>query len=83
MGLGCGNPQSIAALKEGETVLDLGAGGGFDSFLAAKQRSSPREVLRGTRAAASSLLAPTWGLSPTSAPFLGRHTTEQRNPGRE
>lgn len=37
MGLGCGNPQAIAALKPGETVLDLGSGGGFDSFLAAKQ----------------------------------------------
>ena len=37
MGLGCGNPQAIAALGEGETVLDLGAGGGFDCFLAAKR----------------------------------------------
>lgn len=37
LGLGCGNPQAIAALKVGETVLDLGAGGGFDCFLAAKQ----------------------------------------------
>jgi SAM-dependent methyltransferase len=37
MGLGCGNPQAIAALKAGEIVLDLGAGGGFDCFLAAKQ----------------------------------------------
>ncbi|MGE0486950.1 MAG: arsenite methyltransferase [Gammaproteobacteria bacterium] len=37
MGLGCGNPQAIAALKPGEAVLDLGAGGGFDCFLAAKQ----------------------------------------------
>lgn len=37
MGLGCGNPGAIAALKTGETVLDLGAGGGFDCFLAAKQ----------------------------------------------
>lgn len=37
MGLGCGNPQAIAGLKSGETVLDLGAGGGFDCFLASKQ----------------------------------------------
>ncbi|KNF09983.1 putative arsenite methyltransferase [Gottschalkia purinilytica] len=37
MGLGCGNPQLIANLKEGETVLDLGSGGGFDSFLAANK----------------------------------------------
>lgn len=37
MGLGCGNPQAIAALRPGEVVLDLGAGGGFDCFLAAKQ----------------------------------------------
>lgn len=35
MGLGCGNPQAIASLQTGETVLDLGSGGGFDSFLAA------------------------------------------------
>lgn len=37
MGLGCGNPTAIAALKPGETVLDLGSGGGFDCFLAARQ----------------------------------------------
>lgn len=36
MGLGCGNPQAIASLKTGEKVLDLGSGGGFDCFLAAK-----------------------------------------------
>jgi len=36
MGLGCGNPNAIASLREGETVLDLGAGGGFDCFLAAR-----------------------------------------------
>jgi SAM-dependent methyltransferase len=35
LGLGCGNPVAIASLKEGETVLDLGAGAGFDAFLAA------------------------------------------------
>ncbi|MHB8994704.1 MAG: arsenite methyltransferase [Armatimonadota bacterium] len=35
MGLGCGNPLALADLKPGETVLDLGSGGGFDCFLAA------------------------------------------------
>lgn len=34
MGLGCGNPKAIASLKAGETVLDLGSGGGIDCFLA-------------------------------------------------
>jgi len=37
LGLGCGNPQAIANLKSGEVVLDLGCGGGFDCFLAAKK----------------------------------------------
>jgi len=37
MGLGCGNPQLIANLKEDETVIDLGSGGGFDCFLASKK----------------------------------------------
>lgn len=37
MGLGCGNPKAIAALKAGEVVVDLGAGGGFDCFLAARE----------------------------------------------
>jgi ubiquinone/menaquinone biosynthesis C-methylase UbiE len=36
LGLGCGNPVAIASLKEGETVVDLGSGGGIDCFLAAK-----------------------------------------------
>jgi SAM-dependent methyltransferase len=35
LGLGCGNPVALASLREGETVLDLGSGAGFDSFLAA------------------------------------------------
>jgi ubiquinone/menaquinone biosynthesis C-methylase UbiE len=34
LGLGCGNPVALASLKEGETVLDLGSGAGFDCFLA-------------------------------------------------
>ncbi|MEZ4439581.1 MAG: arsenite methyltransferase [Polyangiaceae bacterium] len=37
LGLGCGNPQVLAALVEGERVLDLGSGGGFDAFLAARK----------------------------------------------
>ena len=37
LGLGCGNPQAIAALRSGETVLDLGSGAGFDCFLAASR----------------------------------------------
>jgi SAM-dependent methyltransferase len=40
LGLGCGNPVALAALKPGETVLDLGSGAGFDAFLAA-QRVGP------------------------------------------
>ena len=37
LGLGCGNPTAIASLKEGDVVLDLGSGAGFDVFLAAKK----------------------------------------------
>jgi arsenite methyltransferase len=37
MGLSCGNPNALAALQAGEVVLDLGAGGGFDVFIAAKK----------------------------------------------
>ena len=45
LGLGCGNPQAIAALKPGETVLDLGSGGGFDCFLAARAVGKPGRVI--------------------------------------
>ncbi len=45
MGLGCGNPQAIASIGEGETVLDLGSGAGFDSFLAAKQTGDTGKVI--------------------------------------
>jgi ubiquinone/menaquinone biosynthesis C-methylase UbiE len=37
LGLGCGNPVALASLKEGETVLDLGSGAGFDCFLASSK----------------------------------------------
>ena len=45
MGLGCGNPQAIANLKPGETVLDLGSGGGFDCFLAAPRVGESGRVI--------------------------------------
>ena len=37
LGLGCGNPVALASLKEGDIVIDLGSGAGFDCFLAAKK----------------------------------------------
>ena len=39
--LGCGNPLLLAELKSGETVLDLGSGGGFDVLLSARRVSPP------------------------------------------
>jgi len=45
MGLGCGNPRAIAALSQGETVVDLGSGGGFDAFLAAREVGGQGNVI--------------------------------------
>ncbi|MEO8716219.1 MAG: arsenite methyltransferase [Acetobacteraceae bacterium] len=45
LGLGCGNPQAIAAMKRGEVVVDLGSGAGFDCFLAAKQVGAEGHVI--------------------------------------
>lgn len=45
MGLGCGNPRAIASIKSGETVLDLGSGGGFDCFLAATETGDSGHVI--------------------------------------
>jgi SAM-dependent methyltransferase len=45
MGLGCGNPKAIAALKSGEVVLDLGSGGGFDCFLASREVGETGHVI--------------------------------------
>ena len=45
LGLGCGNPNAIASLKPGETVLDLGSGGGFDCFLAARKVGEAGRVI--------------------------------------
>ena len=45
LGLGCGNPQAIAALQPGEVVVDLGSGAGFDCFLAAEQVGAAGRVI--------------------------------------
>jgi arsenite methyltransferase len=45
LGLGCGNPLAVASLKEGETVVDLGSGGGFDCFLAAREVGETGQVI--------------------------------------
>lgn len=45
LGLGCGNPVALASLKEGETVVDLGSGGGLDCFLAAKRVGEKGKVI--------------------------------------
>jgi len=45
LGLGCGNPQAIAAIQSGETVVDLGSGAGFDCFLAGKQVGETGRVI--------------------------------------
>jgi ubiquinone/menaquinone biosynthesis C-methylase UbiE len=45
LGLGCGNPVAIASLRPGETVVDLGSGGGFDCFLASKEVGEAGQVI--------------------------------------
>lgn len=45
MGLGCGNPRAIASIQAGETILDLGSGGGFDCFLAARELNHTGNVI--------------------------------------
>lgn len=45
MGLGCGNPRAIASIQPGETILDLGSGGGFDCFLAAAETGESGHVI--------------------------------------
>jgi len=45
LGLGCGNPTALGEIKEGDVVLDLGSGAGFDCFLAAKKAGSSGKVI--------------------------------------
>ena len=45
LGLGCGNPVVLASLKPGETVVDLGSGGGFDCFLASEKVGATGKII--------------------------------------
>src|SRR5690554_3109658 len=45
LGLSCGNPSALAALAPGEVVLDLGCGGGFDVFIAARKVEAGGRVI--------------------------------------
>lgn len=45
MGLGCGNPVALSDIKEGDIVVDLGCGGGFDSFLASEKVGENGKVI--------------------------------------
>src|SRR4030043_1534957 len=45
LGLGCGNPTALGKIKEGDIVLDLGSGAGFDAFLAAKKVGEKGKVI--------------------------------------
>ncbi len=72
LGLGCGNPVAIASLKEGDVVLDLGSGAGFDAFLAAKKVGKTgrvigvdmtREMLERARENAKKAVSITWSFA--------------------
>lgn len=45
MGLGCGNPVAFSAIKQGDTIVDLGSGGGIDCFLASKKTGPKGKVI--------------------------------------
>lgn len=45
LGLGCGNPIALASIKEGDVVLDLGSGAGFDAFLASQKAGKTGKVI--------------------------------------
>ncbi len=71
LSLGCGDPVTLASLKVGQTVLDLGSGGGIDCFLAAKRVGDSGRVIGVDMTAEMKERPPDGGLS-TSAIKLGR-----------
>src|SRR5262249_43043287 len=73
--LGCGNPPMVAELRPGETVLDLGSGGGLDVLLSAR-RVAPHVVAYGLDASTDML-----ALAPTNA-YHARITTARSLPAR-
>jgi arsenite methyltransferase len=58
LGLSCGNPQAVAAMQPGETVLDLGSGAGFDCFLAARTVGPTGRVVGGQMIEVSGTVPP-------------------------
>ena len=61
LGLGCGNPTAFANIKEGDTVLDLGSGAGFDAFLALKKVGDSGRVFGVDMTA--EMIEKAWGLA--------------------
>ena len=60
LGLSCGNPGAIAALRLGETVLDLGSGAGFDAFLCGPKVGASGRVIGVVTSRGSAAGKPTW-----------------------
>ena len=86
LGLGCGNPQAIAAMKPGEVVVDLGSGAGFDCFLAARQVGATgrvigvdmtHEMLKKARENAARWALPMWNFASASLSICRSATTQR------
>ncbi|KAI9458735.1 S-adenosyl-L-methionine-dependent methyltransferase [Boletus coccyginus] len=80
MGLSCGNPVAAASIKEGETVLDLGSGGGIDVFLAAAKVGPTGQVIgldnSNEMISRARRIAATKGLKPPHVAFVKAALTE-------
>ncbi|KAF8431079.1 S-adenosyl-L-methionine-dependent methyltransferase [Boletus edulis BED1] len=81
MGLSCGNPVAAASIKEGETVLDLGSGGGIDVFLAAAKVGPSGQAIgldnSDDMIARARRIATTKGLKPPNVAFVKATLTEE------